>query len=47
MLERTDAITNVGCGPGNDYASINIFKCMLERTDAITNVGCEPGTDFP
>jgi len=47
MLERTDAVTNVGCGPGTDHPKIHIIHCMLERTDAITNVGCGLGTDYP
>jgi hypothetical protein len=47
MLERTDAITKVGCGLGTDYPKIRSFQCMLERTDAITNVSCGLGTDYP
>jgi len=27
----------LGCGPGTEYPSIHIFRCMLERTNAITN----------
>jgi len=43
MLERTDAITNVGCGRAwNGLPQIHILQYMLERTDAITNVGCGP-----
>ena len=34
----------LGCGPGTDYPSIHIFRCMLERTDAITNKVLEPVT---
>ena len=37
----------LGCGPGTDYPSIHIFRCMLERTDAITNKVLEPITFIP